>query len=417
MIKKFSCENFKNITVKDLEFERINVLIGPNNAGKSNFIRALSFCANMVNGERTEKTGFFSEIKRNGWEQILNKNADDTKISFDWVLELPGRSLEYQLEFHAGENAEDFYIMHESLQNAEKEPWYDKPFNYFDCHRPQYGKGVFSSAIKKGQDNNRFFVNIANDESVLLQFEKAFFENPKLFSEKDIRERTMRILNEMRDYFGSFYSYASSAFDLSQIRELRDKPDSGEMLLKNAENFVNVYFYYMKKDPDFEAAFARRLKMLIPEFEDAHVENALGKLGFQVKKDGNSFMLSEVSDGTVKILILILLLCMSAEGGLSLLAVDEPEMNLHPAWQKLLAKQIQLAGNFKQCFVSTHSPDFLDEFTEGFKNGRVGIFVFDPQKDGLVHKLLYEQLSADLEDWTLGDLYRVNDPLIGGWPW
>lgn len=36
MIKKFSCSNFRNINASDLEFAKINILIGPNNSGKSN---------------------------------------------------------------------------------------------------------------------------------------------------------------------------------------------------------------------------------------------------------------------------------------------------------------------------------------------------------------------------------------------
>lgn len=34
MIHSFSCENFRNVSCEDLEFERINILIGANNAGK-----------------------------------------------------------------------------------------------------------------------------------------------------------------------------------------------------------------------------------------------------------------------------------------------------------------------------------------------------------------------------------------------
>ena len=35
MIKKFSCQNFRNISASELEFAKINILIGPNNSGKS----------------------------------------------------------------------------------------------------------------------------------------------------------------------------------------------------------------------------------------------------------------------------------------------------------------------------------------------------------------------------------------------
>ncbi len=64
MIHSFSCKNFRNVSCEELEFEKINILIGANNAGKSNFIRALSFAANMVSNPKTETTGFLSEMKR-----------------------------------------------------------------------------------------------------------------------------------------------------------------------------------------------------------------------------------------------------------------------------------------------------------------------------------------------------------------
>ncbi len=49
MIKSFSCTNFRNVNISDLKFSRINILNGPNNSGKTNYIKALSFCADMMN--------------------------------------------------------------------------------------------------------------------------------------------------------------------------------------------------------------------------------------------------------------------------------------------------------------------------------------------------------------------------------
>ena len=34
MIHGFSCDNFRNISVKDIELSRLNILIGPNGSGK-----------------------------------------------------------------------------------------------------------------------------------------------------------------------------------------------------------------------------------------------------------------------------------------------------------------------------------------------------------------------------------------------
>ena len=101
---------------------------------------------------------------------------------------------------------------------------------------------------------------------------------------------------------------------------------------------------------------------------------------------------------------------------MSMLAMDEPEMNLHPAWQKLMAHEILRGESFKQCFISTHSPDFLDEFTQDFLEGHVNVIVFDPSSKKPLRQLDRNELRGELQNWTLGDLYRIGDPLIGGWP-
>ena len=115
-------------------------------------------------------------------------------------------------------------------------------------------------------------------------------------------------------------------------------------------------------------------------------------------------------------MLLLLMLNLPEENGISMLAIDEPEMNLHPAWQKMLAAEVLRCQSFKQCFISTHSPDFLDEFTEEFLSGEVNIFVFDPSRRIPLRLLDRNELAPELTDWTLGDLYRVADPVIGGWP-
>ena len=58
---------------------------------------------------------------------------------------------------------------------------------------------------------------------------------------------------------------------------------------------------------------------------------------------------------------------------------------------------------------------FLDVFTEEFIHGNVAVFVFrDKEK---IKKITYADIAEDLGDWELGDLYRTNDPALGGWPW
>ena len=64
MIKRFTCHNFRNVQADKLEFEKINILIGPNNSGKSNFIKALTFFSEMLKTKNDEnlKTAFLLHV-------------------------------------------------------------------------------------------------------------------------------------------------------------------------------------------------------------------------------------------------------------------------------------------------------------------------------------------------------------------
>lgn len=416
MIKRFTCDNFRNVSCNNLEFERINILIGPNNAGKSNFIRALSFAANMVSGQKTEETGFLSELKRNGWQTTANKRTDASSFKLIWNFLLEDRPVKYILHTNVSSKRSGNYITEEALDGAEAGAGYTKPFNFFRCHTPDLGVGQFSEAGLSKVKNKRLFAKVNQQESVLLQMDNLFFENKTMFSSTFLREDIRNVLESMRTYFRGFYSYSCASFDIAAVRELQDAQNDGSSLKKNGENFVNVFSNIIDSDSSFKDRYLRILRRLANDCEDIAIRDAGGKIWMELKFNGYWFSLSEVSDGTIHLLLLLLMLNLPEHSGISLLAIDEPEMNLHPAWQKTLANELLRCRSFKQCFVSTHSPDFLDEFTEGFLSGDVAVFVFDPAKKSSIRKLNRAELITDLQSWTLGDLYRVGDPVIGGWP-
>ena len=103
MINKFSCHNFRNIQAEDLEFEKINILIGPNNSGKSNFIKALTFFSEMLRTGKEDnlKSAFLNTISRNGWDHMRNKQVSDSEaINFSWEINLNGKPVRYQFSFN-----------------------------------------------------------------------------------------------------------------------------------------------------------------------------------------------------------------------------------------------------------------------------------------------------------------------------
>ena len=416
MIKKFTCMNFRNVSCTGLEFERINILIGPNNAGKSNFIRALSFAANMVSGSRTEETGFLSELKRNGWQETANKRNTNGSFELIWDFLLENRPVSYKLCASVSKKRDGNYIQEERLDGAEATTGYQKPYNFFNCHTITRGVGHFSEAGLSNVKNKRLNAKVSEYESVLLQMDNLFFENKNMFSNTFVRDDVRKVLDSMRAYFRRFYSYSCTSFDIAEIRNIQDVQGDGTSLKKNGSNFVNVLNELIENDHRFKQRYLDILHLMESDCEDLQIQEAGGKIWMELKLDGVWFPLSEVSDGTIHLLLLLLMLNLPEHSDISMLAVDEPEMNLHPAWQKKLAKELLYCQSFKQCFVSTHSPDFLDEFTEEFLRGNVAVFVFDTSSRVPIRKLNRLELEEDLQNWTLGDLYRIGDPVIGGWP-
>ena len=418
MITQFTCSNFKNIEVDMLEFGRINLLIGPNNAGKSNFIRALSFAANMTNNTTNDVSGFISEVQRNGSSEIIRHGSTNRTVHLKWRIALQEQPVDYTLDFYLGKTEKEYYILNESVDSAYTIGGNEVPFNYFRFHDEKPGYGMFSTAYQIGEKNRRVHVHAENTETCLRQFDKLVIQNKQLLSSAYVRDTMFVMLEEMRHYFSKFYSYASSKFDFEKICQLQEPNASGKMLSKDGSNFLNIYRYACTLDKDFEKRFYNKMKGLIGDLQKIEVVEGLDKVGMNLYMCNSEYMLSEVSDGTIEALLLALLTSLPLKLSPTLLAIDEPEVNLHPAWQGVLAKWLQTSANFNQCFISTHSSDFLDAFTDGFINGLVNIFVYDPLGEMSFKAINRERVNEELsKGWMLGDLYRVNDPSIGGWPW
>lgn len=421
MIKKFSCRNFRNINASNLEFTKINILIGSNNSGKSNFIKALTFFSEMLkkSDEGNLKSAFLNSIARNGWEHILNNSASEhSSIDFAWELDLDNEPVRYKFSFSVGSTVEQCQILLEEL-NATNifSDRYNEEFNYFRCHDQKLGKGYFSSALQKGQHNHRLAFSVDNQETLMMQFKDILLENKQLYGSETIRVNIAHLLYKIQKYFEGFNVYTSAQFNTKQMRDPVSIKNVDLLLNNNATNFINVFNNYKSHNMLWKGTFEKYFKELIPNLQQIDTVSMYDKLLFKLMYGDKQYDLSDISEGTLKGLILNLLINMPMEDHCSLLAIDEPETNLHPAWQKVIGNWIQTSSNFNQCFISTHSPDFLDSFTEEFKCGHVAVFVFDNVEQDNIKKITYRDIANELGDWELGDLYRTNDPALGGWPW
>jgi predicted ATPase len=417
MLKSFSTMNYRNFENENLTFQKINLLVGPNNSGKTNLITAISFLADIILSEG-KNSAFVEQIDRHGWDDILNRKKEkpDT-ISMKWAINTNKKypDLTYELAFKvdtADQIPRGFYITEEKLGYKEPSQLKEKPFRFFECHGPNPGYGFFSVKDNSGKNKNtKLEVDVY--DTVFRQLQSL------LDSERfriDIYPNFKEVVQSVKSFFEGFYSFSSTAFDIKAIKEPVKINLDSKYLSRTANNYVNV-LYYLDEKYEFLEKYTNILQEAIPDLAKlkiSHPTESKIDLKLQIKDDW--YKMSEMSDGTIKIMILALLL--STPEKMTAIAFDEPELNLHPAWLKIISKWLLNTQSTSQIFISTHSPDLLDGFTEVFSNKQANLYAFNLKDVKKIKHVTPNTLVEFLhEGWKLGDLYRVGEPLLGGWPW
>lgn len=422
MIRCFTCRNFRNVGAENLEFCRINILIGPNNSGKSNFIKAMMLMSSMTGKDGISGLGssFLNMVASNGWSRMFNDLCDgERKIELSWLFDVPAladKPLKYSYEFLVGDRPEDCIVTKEDLSTeGEIGKGHHAEYNFFRCHGDLgQGRGEFSTATREGYLNKRVRFQLNSQETLLAQYKDVLLENSRLYNETSIRRNVPDLLSGLVDEFHSMHAYRSSDFILDRIIHPVLARNSDQVLVADGSNLVNVLNNIKALDLAKRDVFKTRLQEMIHGLDDVDVSFTYDRLVLRLSIHGRQYDLEDVSDGTVKAMLMDYLVNIQSD---SMLAIDEPEVNLHPAWLKVLGQWIVGDRSQRQFFISTHSPDLLDAFTEGFRNGAVKLFIFDCDGPVPIRPVTFGDISGELGDWELGDLYRTNDPALGGWPW
>ena len=149
------------------------------------------------------------------------------------------------------------------------------------------------------------------------------------------------------------------------------------------------------------------IQIVAPFFDDFLLEprrkGAAEHVRLDWRQKGSTFPYQpwQLSDGTIRFIALTAALLQPEPP--STLLVDEPELGLHPVALGVLAALIHEVSSSTQVIVSTQSPLLVDEFSAED--------VVVVRRDGAAS--VFERLAApDLERWldeyTLGDLIRKN---------
>ncbi len=371
----------------DLELKPLNVLIGANGSGKSNFLE-------LIDLMRNSPKDIQEPIKRGGGaREWIWKGGDGLWPSVQLVLSSEVNELAVSHKI----SLEELY--HESIFGIFEEDITQISLNE-DIYLYYYGPEGVGIAVKSGKDKKKIQKldprDVSRDSSVLSQRRDSLF-----FPELSILSELYSSIRIYRDWnFGRNTSFRRP--QPSDQRTDRLEPDFSNLGL-----FLNR----LRRDPKTKRELIKHLQYLyegISDFEVNIVEGGYVQILFT---EGDfSIPASRLSDGTLRYLCLLAILLDPTPP--SLICIEEPELGLHPDILPHLTDLLVEASERTQLIITTHSDVIVDALTEYPES----ILVCEKHNGQTsIHRLESEKIKPWLEDYRLGALWSKGE--IGGNRW
>jgi predicted ATPase len=354
-LSRLVLEGYKSIAACDIELGRLNVLIGANGAGKTNFI------------------GFF---------RLISKILDQA------------------LQIAVGDAGGPDALLHFGRKATEKM-----------SAELYFGNNGYKFRLKPTQDNRMMFTwetlwwNVKGDwHPGTGHFETHFKEKAKHGA---IWEYVVPAMRSWRVYH--FHDTSSSAL-VKQVHGINDN----EHLRDDARNLAAFLYRLKQHHAVHYKRIVKSIQLVAPFFGDFHLRPTVGnpeKIQLEWTEAGQDvpFTASALSDGTLRFICLATVLQQPKSFMPAAILIDEPELGLHPYAIAVLGSMMKSASQQHQLIISTQSVELLNEFDAE------DLIVVDKKDGASVFKRPDATALADwLAEYSLGDLWKKN--LLGGRP-
>jgi predicted ATPase len=365
-IDYITVKGFKSIaSVEKLPLRPINLLIGANGSGKSNFIGVFAFLHAIREGQLQDY------IRRSGGaEQVLHFGSKTTS-ELSLHVSFSDEVNQYRLTLKPSAD-DSLYPASETVCFWDKSKGYAKPYD--------------QDLLPRGDGR------------------EAGISDPDI-------KRTAAWVRGRLGLWRLYHVHDTSAN--SPMRKTAQLNDNA-FLRADGSNLPAFLYLLQQKHKSAYGLIRRTVQQAAPFFDDFFLrpdplnEDTI-RLAWTHKNSDQYFGASALSDGTLRFITLSTLLLQPEAFRPSIILVDEPELGLHPHAIALLASLVRQASTNTQVILSTQSSLLLDHF--------------DPE-DVLVAeridrstqfaRLEKGKFEAWLEDYSLGQLWEKNE--LGGRP-
>ncbi len=353
-LDKLKINGYKSIKSVEVNFKSINILIGANGVGKSNFIGFFNFVRKLV-----EKELELYVAQLGGANKILHFGK---KVTHELNFSMLFKPNAYVVSF---------------ISNEQDKLIFQKEYAYF------YGD----------YKNNKYDISsIGLKESGL---------NEKIKIHK-------YITTHIKDWKVYHFHDTSKSSPIKQPCNINDYYS----LAVDGGNLPAFLYFIKNHHENSYTKIVKTIQRVAPFFSDFILEPDIAnkdmiRLRWKHKGSDLYFDANDLSDGTIRFICLTTLLLQPNLPTMILL--DEPELGLHPFALQILASLFRVASNNTQIIASTQSSTFADFFDIE------DIIIADTKDNATLFKRLNkDEYKEWFEEYSIGEMWQKN--LIGGVP-
>ncbi len=378
MLTRLTVRHYKSLENVDLELGPLTVFVGRNGSGKSNIVDAIKFvrdaARNGLDWAVTERHGV--EAVRQ-WSE--GNTAEDIRISVNHKYQTIDISTHVSCELSIRRTEDGYAVSHEV---GEAKTWDTAFKSQVDYYRNEVGEVFLREQDFFPEPDESHFM-LRSDELFLT---RATSDDEAFHPVSDVEVYTI-FPNTLRD-----------PQKISQSPHLSQHGDNLASILRRLSNNRDV-----SPITEIEGLVAK----IMPRLHRITVESLGGYIvpRFLMREESGEehyFDVNHLSDGTLR--VLGILVALYQDPGPAVIALEEPELTVHPGALPLLADAMKEASKRRQVIVTTHSPDLLDQFDPDV----IRVVEMDDRGVTTVSPLSPTQVNAVRDHlFTLGQLMSI----------
>ncbi|MDX2138691.1 MAG: AAA family ATPase [Chloroflexota bacterium] len=366
-LKSMGVKGFKSIRELEFEVRDLNVLIGANGSGKSNFIQLFA----LLNAIIEQRLGAYSA--QAGAENLLYFGSKQTS-SIHLDLRFDGQRLSL-------ENGYSCTL----VANDEDKLTFQREYTFLH-DRERYGAGRKKLISSDAAETQLFVVS----------------------ERTNVRNEADYIIEALRSWRVYHFHDTSSSAQVKKTGHI----DDNEALRADASNLAAFLYRLRETQVPYYQRIVAAVQSVAPFFADFRLRpNPLNpdtiRLEWREKGSDSYFNANMLSDGTLRYICLATLLLQPVYP--SVIVIDEPELGLHPYAIQRLMGLLRTAAASTQVIVSTQSVPLVNQcMPEDL------VIVEREDAQSIFRRLQPDALDTWLEEYALGDAWEKN--LLGGRP-